>query len=134
MSSAEKIVLTQSKTDCCFSSLESVTAITTHSPSEFGGRKKQFLALRTCCAGLFFVMASAGLLCPSIHFTSEISCRSHDWQRHIRSIINRFSCVVPNFTKHSYKLLEAVQTTRDKVRNFLAVDSLNFFFFFFFLA
>ena len=61
-----------------------------------------------------FVIASAGFELPLIHFTSAISLRSYAWRRHIISIINRFSCVVPNLTKHSYNDFESVYKTSGK--------------------
>ena len=60
--------------------------------------------------GLLFVIASAGLLLPLIHLTSVISCRSYDWRRYMRSIIRRFSCIVPSLTRHLYRLFKSVQT------------------------
>jgi hypothetical protein len=61
-----------------------------------------------------FVIASAGFDSPLIHLTFAISLRLYAWQRHIISIMRRFSCVVPNLTKHSYNNLESVQRTRGK--------------------
>jgi hypothetical protein len=70
-----------------------------------------FVSIKSFSAwhGLDFVMASAGLLLPLIHFTSVISLLSYDCRRHIRSTISRFSCVVPSLTKQSYKDFESVQ-------------------------
>ena len=61
-----------------------------------------------------FVIASAGFDSPLIHFTSAISLRLYAQQKHIISIIRRFSCVVPNFTKHLYNDFESVQRTSSK--------------------
>jgi hypothetical protein len=61
-----------------------------------------------------FVIASARFDSPLIHFTFAISLRSYACRRHIISIIKRFSCVVPNLTKHSYNNLEFVQKTKGK--------------------
>jgi len=61
-----------------------------------------------------FVIASAGFELPLIHLTSAISLRSYACRRHIMSIINRFSCVVPSFTRQSYNNLESVQRTSGK--------------------
>jgi hypothetical protein len=73
----------------------------------------RFESMRLCKAvhGLLFVMASAGLLSPLIHMISAISWRSKDCRRHMRSIMSRFSCVVPSLTRQSYKLFESVQMT-----------------------
>ena len=56
-----------------------------------------------------FVIASAGFLSPWIQRISEISLRSYDCRRHIRSTISRFSCVVPSLTRHSYSDFESMQ-------------------------
>jgi len=61
-----------------------------------------------------FVIASAGFELPLIHLTFAISLRSYACRRHIMSIINRFSCVVPSFTRQSYNDLESVQRTSGK--------------------
>ena len=61
-----------------------------------------------------FVIAFARFDSPLIHFTFAISLRLYAWQRHIISIIRRFSCVVPNFTKHLYNDFESVQRTSSK--------------------
>ena len=61
-----------------------------------------------------FVIASAGFESPLIHLTLAISLRLYAQRRHITSIINRFSCVVPNLTKHSYSDLESVQRISGK--------------------
>jgi len=61
-----------------------------------------------------FVIAFAGFELPLIHFTSAISLRLYAWRRHIISIINRFSCVVPNLTKHSYNDFESVHRINGK--------------------
>jgi len=61
-----------------------------------------------------FVIAFARFDSPLIHFTFAISLRLYAWQRHIISIIRRFSCVVPNFTKHLYNDFESVQRTSGK--------------------
>jgi hypothetical protein len=59
--------------------------------------------------GLDFVIASAGLVFPSIHLIFAISLLSYDCLRHIRSIINLFSAVVPSLTKQSNKDFESVR-------------------------
>ena len=61
-----------------------------------------------------FVIAFAGFDLPLIHLTSATSLRSYAWRRHIISIIRRFSCIVPNLTKHSYNDFEFVQRTSGK--------------------
>jgi hypothetical protein len=61
-----------------------------------------------------FVIAFAGFDLPLIHFTSAISLRLYAWQRHIISIIKRFSCIIPNLTKHSYNDFEFVQRISGK--------------------
>src|SRR6266536_40189 len=53
-------------------------------------------------------MASAGLLLPLIHLILAISRLSYNCYRHIRSTINRFSCVVPSLTRQSYRDFESV--------------------------
>lgn len=67
--------------------------------------------IRSCSAphGLALVMASAGLLFPSIHLISIISLRSYDCLRHMTSTIRRFSWVLPSFTKQLYRDFESVQ-------------------------
>ena len=54
-----------------------------------------------------FVIASAKFKLPLIHFTFIISCYLYAKQRHIILIINCFSCVITNLTKHLYKGLIA---------------------------
>jgi hypothetical protein len=61
-----------------------------------------------------FVIAFARFELPLIHLTSIISLRSYAYRRHIMSIISRFSCVVPNLTRHSYNNLEFIQRTSGK--------------------
>jgi hypothetical protein len=61
-----------------------------------------------------FVIAFARFESPLIHLTFIISLRLYACRRHIMSIISRFSCVVPNLTKHSYSDLESVQRTSGK--------------------
>jgi len=61
-----------------------------------------------------FVIAFARFDLPLIHFTSTISLRLYACRRHIISIIRRFSCVIPNLTKHLYNNLESVQRTKGK--------------------
>ena len=61
-----------------------------------------------------FVIASARFKSPLIHLTSTISLHSYTCQRHIMSIISRFSCVIPNLTKHLYSDLESIQRTSSK--------------------
>ena len=51
--------------------------------------------------GLLLVIASAGLLSPSIHLTSAISRLLYNWRRHITLIISLFSYIVPSLTRHS---------------------------------
>ena len=62
--------------------------------------------------GFDFVIASAGLLLPSIHLTSVISLLSYDCRRHIKSTISLFSYMVPSFTRQLYKDFESVQRIR----------------------
>jgi len=64
--------------------------------------------------GFDFVIESARFDCPLIHLTSAISLRLYACQRHITSIINRFSCVVPNFTRQLYNDLEYIQRTNGR--------------------
>ena len=72
-----------------------------------------------------FVIASAGFELPLIHLTSAISLRLYACRRHIMSIINRFSCVVPSFTRQSYNNLESVQRTSGKsIPNILSIVDL----------
>ena len=59
---------------------------------------------------LDLVMESAGLLHPWIHLISVISCLSYVWRRLMISIIRRFSWVVPNLIKQSYRDFESVQS------------------------
>jgi len=61
-----------------------------------------------------FVIAFARFESPLIHLTSIIFLRLYTYRRHIISIINRFSCVVPNLTKHLYSNLEFIQRTSSK--------------------
>jgi hypothetical protein len=72
-----------------------------------------FVSIRRLRAfvGFNFVIESAGFDSLLIHLTSAISCYSYAWRRHITSIMSRFSCVVPSFTRHSYKDFEFIQTT-----------------------
>ena len=58
---------------------------------------------------LLLVIASAGLLSPSIHLTLAILRLLYDWRRHMTLIINLFSCVVPSLTKHLQINLKLVQ-------------------------
>jgi hypothetical protein len=46
---------------------------------------------------------------------------SYAWRKHKMSIIRCFSCVVPNFTRHSYSDLESVHSARGK----LSICSIN---------
>jgi hypothetical protein len=50
--------------------------------------------------GLLLVIASTGLLSPSIYLTSAILHLLYDWRRHITLIISLFSCVVPSLIRH----------------------------------
>src|SRR6266568_8695391 len=59
--------------------------------------------------GFNFVIASAGLLPPSIHLILAISLLLYNCCKHIRSTISRFSCVVPSLTKQSYRDFKSVQ-------------------------
>ena len=61
-----------------------------------------------------FVIAFIRFDLPLIHLTSAISLRLYAQQRHIISIIRRFSCVIPNLTKYSYNNFESVQRTSSK--------------------
>jgi hypothetical protein len=61
-----------------------------------------------------FVIASARFDLPLIHLTSATSLRSYAWRRHIMSIIRRFSCVVPSFTRQLYNNFESVHRTSSK--------------------
>ena len=58
--------------------------------------------------GLALVMESAGLWCPWIYFTSVISRRLYDWRKLITSTISRFSSMIPNLTRQSYRDFESV--------------------------
>src|SRR6266702_8659846 len=60
-----------------------------------------FMSIRSFNAwqGFNFIIASAGLLPPSIHLISAISLLLYNYHKHIRSTISRFSCVVPSLTK-----------------------------------
>jgi hypothetical protein len=69
-----------------------------------------------------FVIAFAGFDLPLIYFTFAISLRLYAWRRHIISIMRRFSCVVPNLTKHSYNDFEFVQ--RNSGRSILSTLSI----------
>ena len=55
-----------------------------------------------------FVIASVGFNSPLIHLTFAISLRLYTQQRHIISIISRFSCIVLSLTKHLYNDFEFV--------------------------
>ena len=70
-----------------------------------------FVSIRSFNAwqGFSFVMASAGLLPPSIHLISTISFLLYNCCKHIRSTINCFSCVVLSLTKQLYRDFESVQ-------------------------
>ena len=61
-----------------------------------------------------FVIAFTRFDLPLIHFTFAISLRLYACRRYIISIIRRFSCVVPNLTKHLYNDFEFVQRTNSK--------------------
>jgi hypothetical protein len=61
-----------------------------------------------------FVIAFTRFDLPLIHFTSTISLCLYACRRHIISIIRRFSCVIPNLTKHLYNNFESVQRTNSK--------------------
>ena len=63
----------------------------------------------------FDFVTSAGLVVPSIQTISVIRRLSYAWRKHRISIIKRFSCVVPNFTRHSYNDLESVHSIRGKL-------------------
>ena len=67
--------------------------------------------IRSCNApyGLALVIASAGLLFPSIHLISMISLCLYDCLRYITLTIKRFSWVFPSFTKQLYRDFESVQ-------------------------
>src|SRR6266571_3723113 len=70
-----------------------------------------FMSIKSFSAwqGFNFVIASTGLLPPSIHLISAISLLLYDYHKHIRSTISRFFCVVPSLTKQSYRDFELVQ-------------------------
>ena len=55
-----------------------------------------------------FVIASARFNSPLIYLTSAISLCLYAQQRHITSIISRFSCVIPSLTKHLYNDFEFI--------------------------
>src|SRR6266702_1771257 len=59
--------------------------------------------------GFNFIIASTGLLPPSIHLISAISLLLYNCCKHIKSTINHFSCVVPSLTKQLYKDFKSVQ-------------------------
>jgi hypothetical protein len=61
-----------------------------------------------------FVIAFARFELPLIHLTSTISLCLYACRRHIISIISRFSCVIPNLTRHLYSDLEFIQKTSGK--------------------
>jgi hypothetical protein len=61
-----------------------------------------------------FIIAFARFESPLIYLTSTISLHSYACQRHIMSIISRFSCIIPNLTRHLYSNLESVQRTSSK--------------------
>jgi hypothetical protein len=61
-----------------------------------------------------FVIAFIRFDSPLICFTFKFSLRLYACRRHIISIIRRFSCIVPNLTKHLYNNLEFMQRTRGK--------------------
>ena len=58
--------------------------------------------------GFDFVIASAGLLPPSIHLISAISLLLYNCHKHIRSTISHFSYIIPSLTKQSYKDFKSV--------------------------
>src|SRR5438045_1826426 len=68
-----------------------------------------FMSFCSALHGFSFVIASAGFLSPWIQRISEISLRSYDCRRHIKSTINRFSRTVPSLTRHSYSDFESMQ-------------------------
>jgi hypothetical protein len=57
---------------------------------------------------LDFVIALAGFKLLLIHFTFAISLCLYAWQRHIISIIRRFSYMISNLIKHLYNNLKSV--------------------------
>ena len=59
--------------------------------------------------GFNFIIASIGLLPPSIHLILAISLLSYNYHKHIRSTINHFSCVVLSLTKQLYRDFKSVQ-------------------------
>ena len=67
------------------------------------------MSFHSALHGLSFVIASAGFLSPRIQRISDISLRSYDCRRHIKSTISRFSCIVPSLTRHSYSDFESMQ-------------------------
>lgn len=62
---------------------------------------------------LALVMASAGLLFPSIHLISMIFLGLYNRLKHMTSTIRYFYFVLPNFTKHFYQDLKLVQIIID---------------------
>src|SRR6266571_4325434 len=79
-----------------------------------------FMSIRSFNAwqGFNFIIASAGLLPPSIHLISIISLLLYDYCKHIRLTISRFSCVVLSLTKQSYKDFESVQRVISSCLNY----------------
>ena len=59
--------------------------------------------------GFNFIIASAGLLPPSIHLISAISFLLYDYCKHIRSTINHFSYIILSLTKQLYRDFKSVQ-------------------------
>src|SRR5438045_6778168 len=68
-----------------------------------------FMSFCSALHGFSFVIASAGFLSPRIQRISDISLRSYDCRRHIKSTISRFSCIIPSLTRHSYSDFELMQ-------------------------
>ena len=93
----------------CYSSDTNV--LSTH-PSRVSSRRLVSISFCNASHPLSLIIASAGFLSPLTHRISVISRRSYDCLRHRRSIINRFSCVVPSLTRHSYKDLESIHVVR----------------------
>jgi hypothetical protein len=62
-----------------------------------------------------FVIASTKFDSPLIYFTFTISLHLYACQKHIISIIRRFSYIIPNLTKHLYNNLKFIQRIKGKL-------------------